>query len=275
MIARFTSNGDFRPTPARYLAMAALLVGLAALTLTDLPLSAAGAEHQKWAALSPEEVADIFAEKLGSTSDESAVAVAQELQNIWQANQNESEEIKAALLAKSEEVAEAGQGELSGMLTKMVYVLAEHQGKEAPQLSASVARVKSTVQVMREAGTAMYAHFGAGEKSPDADAPTQVDWTDCSPISTAKLRKMADKQGWGPLPHLDGWGYELEYCVDENLLKGEPASGAHRFGVRSTGMDGQFAGVVYPIGAFDPAEPAHDLVWLDGYFATWPSRPEA
>jgi hypothetical protein len=70
------------------------------------------------------------------------------------------------------------------------------------------------------------------------------------------------------VPRHDGWGHELELCLEREVL-----ATTHGAGIRSPGRDGRFEGDGYTAGPFPPAEPDHDVVWMDGFFVAWPGSP--
>jgi hypothetical protein len=98
--------------------------------------------------------------------------------------------------------------------------------------------------------------------------PDLYDWSDCAPISHEDARAILVPEFVSELPRTDGWGHPLELC----LWRPSYPRG-HLMGVRSPGRDGVFAGREYTAAAFPPAEADHDLVWMDGYFVTWPEAP--
>ncbi len=69
------------------------------------------------------------------------------------------------------------------------------------------------------------------------------------------------------IPKTDGWGHELEYYVNENILD------AAVLLIRSPGKDGVFSGNFYQVQPTPAEEYDNDIVWADGYFVTWPAQP--
>lgn len=225
--------------------------------------------------LSPTEIAAIFADELGP-NDEDPRAVAARLSRLWEANQSRADEIMLALQKQAELATARGDGELAGTHAKMLDVTAAQDGRMAPSASDPSLPTLATVQALRRAGTALYDHYGVGERSTGGDSGDAAelrtfDWTECEPVSARRLRGLAERQGWGPLPAFDGWGNDLEYCLRSDLLDGSPSDSPYRFGVRSPGEDGRFDGTTYAVGAFDPGNKTADIVRIDGYFFTWPS----
>ena len=73
------------------------------------------------------------------------------------------------------------------------------------------------------------------------------------------------------VPKTDGWGHPLEYC-----LRTDGALGAqYQLGVRGAGRDGRFEGDAYSTGPFPPTDVDRDVVWIDGFFVTWPERQQS
>lgn len=98
--------------------------------------------------------------------------------------------------------------------------------------------------------------------------PTTADWSDCPPISCGELAELLAGSHDGDLPRTDGWGHPFEYCLDRRRT----GTSRYTVGVRSPGRDGRWQGETYPVGGFAPDELDGDMLWIDGYFVTWP-RP--
>ena len=135
--------------------------------------------------------------------------------------------------------------------------------------------MKSTVDAVRETGVRMYAWLQGWLQATNEEIPTSAgdqdrfDWSECTPVSATELVEMIGGDGE---PILDGWGNPLEYCAEIDNL----ATGRHLVGVRSAGSNGRFGGPVYDVGPFDETtDSGTDIVWMDGYFLTWPKRPPA
>jgi hypothetical protein len=133
-----------------------------------------------------------------------------------------------------------------------------------------------SVQHCREVGVAMYAwmtnrrdtDLHSSEATTEDTWGESADWRDCPPISYGELSKLLLGKYIQELPRTDGWGHRLEYCLNRE----RPGASRYVVGVRSPGRDGRWEGDVYPIGNFRPDEVDRDLVWIDGYFITWPER---
>jgi hypothetical protein len=139
-------------------------------------------------------------------------------------------------------------------------------------------KLVTSVDRTREIGVSMFSWLtdviAAGADVSDAEAaaaeaapePDTADWGDCPRISYDELAKVLVPTYLEELPRTDGWGHPFEYCLDRE----RPGSPRYVVGVRSPGRDGRWQGDVYPIGRFAPEEVDRDLVWIDGYFITWP-----
>ena len=106
--------------------------------------------------------------------------------------------------------------------------------------------------------------------APAADDPdpTTADWSACPPISYQELAALLAGTHAGELPRTDGWGHPFEYCLDRRRA----GTSRYTVGVRSPGRDGRWQGETYPVGGFASDELDGDLLWIDGFFVTWP-RP--
>lgn len=155
-------------------------------------------------------------------------------------------------------------------------------GSAPPSLAAQptdAERQKETIKTIRETGSALFywAVDAAGERTADAEAdakpaaegPPTVRWSDCPAVAHEEVERLLVPRYLAAVPRTDAWGGPLEFCVD---AKGVSAHGQRVLGVRSAGADGKFEGDVYTVGAFDPAQTDRDMVWMDGYFMTWPQR---
>jgi hypothetical protein len=142
---------------------------------------------------------------------------------------------------------------------------------------ASTDPSKATISAVRELGTALYrwsvATYAERARAPrGASEPEQevFEWRGCAALSREEAEALLVPAYVGALPAADGWGHPLELCLDrERVFTGKKGV----LGVRSPGRDGRFEGDVYTPGAFDPADLDRDVVWMDGYFVTWPQGP--
>ena len=124
----------------------------------------------------------------------------------------------------------------------------------------------ATVAALRSVGAGMFNWLTHQDGVPmTAMEPDAYDWSGCAPISHEDARALLVPEFVAELPRTDGWGHPLELCL---WRPGHPRG--HLMGVRSPGRDGEFEGKEYTAAAFPPAEADHDLVWMDGYFVTWP-----
>lgn len=135
-------------------------------------------------------------------------------------------------------------------------------------------RLERTMTAVREAGSAIFTWYTESNPSwvEASSAARQelglqrLDWSRCVAISHEDLSALLVPGTVADLPETDGWGHELEYCLD--------ASAAPRLvltmGVRSPGADGRFTDEPYEVGPFAEAAADRDVVWVDGFFVTWP-----
>ncbi len=132
---------------------------------------------------------------------------------------------------------------------------------------------KRTLADIRNTGTALFSWLvdhiddegagGEGEKEPEI-----VDWSACPSISYQDLQTLLVPEYIKEVPKTDGWDNELEFCLRKDDL------GANHYvvGLRSPGRDGVYEGVEYKRGPFSPGDPDRDIVWIDGFFITWPGE---
>jgi len=126
-----------------------------------------------------------------------------------------------------------------------------------------------TAKVVRESGVAMWRWLAdqlpektvLDEKAGELTAPL---WASCS-TSTEELAKLLVPKYISALPTKDGWGRDLQFCLQ--LDEAHPTHSA--LGVRSPGRDGKFADK-YEVGRFEPSNADEDTVWVNGYFVRWP-----
>lgn len=137
-----------------------------------------------------------------------------------------------------------------------------------------------TIQRTREIGVAMMSwltdQVSEGACSEDEGSAAEglgeaesVDWSRCPAISHGELAAVLVPTYLEELPATDGWGHGLEFCLD----RASACDPAYVVGVRSPGSDGRWSGDAYPVGAFGIDEVDRDVVWVDGFFMTWPERP--
>lgn len=141
------------------------------------------------------------------------------------------------------------------------------------------AATKQTVTDTRNVGTAMW-HWYKDEvaskrteeshkKAEDESKTTSVDFAAVPVISRAELAKILVPKYIAAIPEKDGWGHPYEF-----RLNTQDANAIRVMAVRSSGKDGHFAGTVYEVGAFPPADHDQDITWMDGFFVRWPQGPE-
>jgi hypothetical protein len=154
----------------------------------------------------------------------------------------------------------------------------------APPAFADEAAQRATIETVRSVGKAMFFHVasqavagkvpcGGGDTGSESassegasEQPGGVYWSRCPEVSYDEANALlAPYLEPDPLPRVDGWGHALQFCIRR--------AGSGLFvGIRSPGRDGRFEGDVYQAGPFAPDELGRDLVWIDGYFVTWPQR---
>lgn len=151
-----------------------------------------------------------------------------------------------------------------------------------------MADAKRTLEAIRNGGTAMFSWITdallesgavtreqvmAGDFGRDDDReaemanPETLAWSDCPAVGYDEARALLVPTYVEELPRTDGWGHELEFCLDRTPADSERWIA----GIRSPGRDGAFEGDTYPVGPFGASDLDRDVVWVDGFFITWPS----
>ena len=161
---------------------------------------------------------------------------------------------------------------------------ASDRGAPSDDFLVSLDRAKITIQRTRNIGTAMWAHLteicsqnqcqppkGFDVEAAKAAYPGFVTWSDCPAISYQELEAKLVPAYIAELPRFDGFGNRFEFCFRPSDQLYLPYS---LVGVRSPGQDGVYQGDTYTTGAFPGEEVERDVLWQDGYFITWPSRPK-
>jgi hypothetical protein len=137
------------------------------------------------------------------------------------------------------------------------------------------AAARATIESVRTIGKALFGWVSAQPRDESAAAApseeaVRVDWSQCPAISHAEAVALLVPTYVASLPATNGWGHPFELC----LRRPVPGRGQMVMGVRSPGRDGRFENADYAVGAFSPEEHDRDVVWLDGYFMTWPQKQE-
>ena len=125
------------------------------------------------------------------------------------------------------------------------------------------AHQKHAITVMRDLGTQLMEHSERWQTSKVTDSATPA----TTRVEPDQLRQ------WLPGVELeslvDRWGRPLEVWVHD-------VGGTRQLIIRALGRDGQ-PDVAVPdrqwlsqAGSFPGGEPDRDIVWVDGYFVTWP-----
>jgi hypothetical protein len=141
---------------------------------------------------------------------------------------------------------------------------------------------RETLWSLRTAGTAMMAWLtDAIGEAPALDARAdplararaeaaasaeKLEWSLCPPISYQELQAILADTYLQDLPRVDGWGHEIEYCLDRTHFTAVLGV----IGGRSPGRDGVFEQGALRQGPFGLQEYDRDIVWLDGLFVAWP-----
>ncbi len=134
---------------------------------------------------------------------------------------------------------------------------------------------KVTMKAVRDSGTAMYSWLADQRPGRPLDedagaalaaAPNPFPWGSCPVTSADDLSKLLVPKYIPELPRKDGWGHDLQFCLQLDEAE------ASRFilGVRSPGSDGTFTTAAYDDGAFPVADADRDIVWMNGVFVCWP-----
>ncbi len=132
---------------------------------------------------------------------------------------------------------------------------------------------QATVQVVRETGVAMWYWLadqrGREPHEEEAQGMAQPAWAACA-ISAEDLGRLLVPKHIKALPREDGWGHDLQYCLQFD--KARPDAAHTVLAVRSPGRDGKFSPDPYQTGPFPPSDVDQDIVWVNGYFVRWPER---
>ena len=126
-----------------------------------------------------------------------------------------------------------------------------------------------TLTAIRVAGTSLMSwwvdqpHVASPPRDP-RQLPATFDWAGCRAVTAAEIRALVEPNYVVHLPVLDGWGYPLEFCLERD----DPD--AILVGIRSPGSDGRFDSGPYQQGEFPRSDPARDVVYLNGFFFSYP-----
>ena len=141
-----------------------------------------------------------------------------------------------------------------------------------PALLDSIQRAKQkrTIADVRSIGLAWFGWVtdNAGAPSPGRAGST-FDFGTLTQMSFAELTDDLVPIYINELPDRDGWGHLLEFGRAERLDVLLP------IGIRSPGRHGSFDSSTYDNDAFLVTDYDRDIVWLGGYFFTWPSGAAA
>ena len=133
---------------------------------------------------------------------------------------------------------------------------------------------------MRNVGTAMMSwltdqivdlpgdYYTASDAPVTPKQPEPLDWSDCPSVSAEELEALLVPTYLLELPREDGWGNELEFCLERH----DYSRSTLVVGIRSCGRDGVCQRADYVAGSFEALDFDEDLVWADGFFVRWPKK---
>ena len=137
-----------------------------------------------------------------------------------------------------------------------------------------ISKARATIERLRDVGTALYSHMvedlerRGAQPEPSEEGGWEdgvMDWSECPLVTAAAVQAIVVPKILPELPTTDGWGHPLEFCLADDFTRDRAV-----LGVRSPGSDGVYSGDRYRMGPFLESEMSHDVVWIDGYFATFP-----
>ena len=132
------------------------------------------------------------------------------------------------------------------------------------------AKQKRTVADVRSIGLAWFGWLTDHAGAPTAGrAGSTFDFGMLTQISFDDLIEDLVPIYINEIPGRDGWGHPLEFGRAERLDVLLP------IGIRSPGRHGSFDGDTYDNAPFLVTDYDRDIVWLGGYFFTWPSGTAA
>jgi general secretion pathway protein G len=141
-----------------------------------------------------------------------------------------------------------------------------------PALLDSIQRAKQkrTIADVRSIGLAWFGWVTDNVGTPTAGrAGSTFDFATLTQVSFEDLWDELVPVYINEIPLRDGWGHPLQFGRDEQLDTLLP------IGIRSPGRHGIFDGSSYENDPFLVTDYDRDIVWLGGYFFTWPSGTAA
>ena len=131
--------------------------------------------------------------------------------------------------------------------------------------------MRQSVGAVRSMGAMLFDWLAEADPSSvvsKSQPPKLMNWSSCRPASAGRIKEILVPPEGEELVFADGWGHPLEFC----LLEDPEADSWYRVGIRSPGKDGKYEGTEYEPGPFNMTEVDRDLVWINGYFVTYPQR---
>ncbi len=148
---------------------------------------------------------------------------------------------------------------------------AEAQEEAASEAEADLQAMRQSVKTVRSMGAQLYAWLAEADPESATSSwqpPKEVDWQACPAVSAERIRELLEPLATEELVFTDGWGHPLQFCLQE-----DPETDSwYRAGIRSPGKDGVFQDTAYEPGPFTVQEVDRDMVWVNGYFWSYPSR---
>lgn len=142
---------------------------------------------------------------------------------------------------------------------------------ESATATADLQAMKQSVQTIRNLGAALYERLEEIDPSvvvSQSGPPEVMNWGDCRSVPAAEIGEILESMQDRELAFDDGWGHPLEFC----LVEDSDSNSWYRVGIRTPGKDGKYQGTEYEPGPFLVTEVDRDIVWINGYFWTYPGR---
>jgi len=149
-------------------------------------------------------------------------------------------------------------------------LLASEGESAAADVEANLQAMKQSVGAVRGMSTLLFDWLAEADPSSavsQSQPPKVMNWADCQPVSAERIKEILVPPEGEDLVFVDGWNHPLEFC----LLEDPEIDSWYRVGVRSPGKDGRYEGTEYEPGPFRATDVDRDLVWINGYFVTYPS----
>ncbi|MEM7481476.1 MAG: M56 family metallopeptidase [Acidobacteriota bacterium] len=155
------------------------------------------------------------------------------------------------------------------MIVLAVVSLTDQPAVAADTEQADMAAQKETITDLRTIGSALHKWGNDQAKIEEGslDYGDTLDWQICPAVEWSEIEAILVPRYLPEVPKIDGWGNTYEFAA--NL--GQPGSQPCWIGIRSTGKDGRFESKPYVISGFEHNQWERDIVWIDGFFMTWPT----